>query len=388
MKPRDLSKNHFGFSRLFKLTLMTFLLALLFISSAQMQSKTPYDKDRLLKVVKLNALSTQEITQAIEKRGVSFQLSSTIEAEFEQAGARPELIDAIRSNYRPEIPVATSTSNPNTTTPANTTTPTNNSSTKPNASVPGGPPLSKSEIVSMLAGGLPSARVEQFVEVRGVSFAITPDISREISAAGGSRSLIGTISVNAKATSNKPIENTASNTKSKTNEPDYDDLTDQAISEMQNNRAANAVRLLERAVKIEPASPTAFQLMGFAQLYGFQNLSLAEQSMRAALERGGAATFRVYHDHDGFFKQYCQGTFFVTKAGVTFKADDGKHTFEAFDTKIKESGLNDFFGSEYGAFHLKVFEDEKQKKTKTFNFAPATTKKEESKLLITLIQSY
>jgi hypothetical protein len=386
MKPRDLSKNHFGFSRLFKLTLMTLFLALLFIGSTRMQSKIPYDKERLLKVVKLNALSTQEITQAIEKRGVSFQMNPTIEAEFEQAGARPELIDAIRGNYRPETPVATTNTNPNPTTPTNN--PPNNTSTKPNASVPAGPPLSKSEIVSMLHGGLTSARVEQFVEVRGVNFILTPDISKEISAAGGSRSLLGTISVNAKAVSNKPVENTASNTKPKSNEPDYDDLTDQAISEMQNNRAANAIRLLEQAVKIEPASPTAYQLMGFAQLYGYQNLSLAEQSMRSALERGGAATFRVYHDHDGFFKQYCQGTFFVTKAGVTFKADDGKHTFESFDTQIKESGLNDFFGSEYGAFHIKVFEDEKKKKTKTFNFAPATTKKEESKLVIALIQSY
>ncbi len=383
MKPRALSKNHFGFKKLFTIIIFSGLCAWSMIGSAQMQSKTPYDKDRLLRVVKLNALSTQEIAQAIEKRGVDFQMTPALESEFEQAGARPELIEAIRNNFRPEKPVATS--NPPSTTPP---PPTNNSSTKLNASVPAGPPLSKSEIVTMLHGGIPSARVEQFVEVRGVNFAITPDISKEISAAGGSRSLIGTISVNAKAVSTKPIENTASNTKPKSNEPDYDDLTDQAISEMQNNRAANAVRLLERAVKMEPASPTAYQLMGFAQLYGYQNISLAEQSMRAALERGGAATFRVYHDHDGFFKQYCQGTFFVTKAGVTFKADDGKHTFEAFDTQIKESDVNDFFGSEYGAFHLKVFDDEKKKKTKTFNFAPATTKKEESKLVITLIQSY
>ena len=46
------------------------------IDEAYMQApKAPYDKERLLKVVRLNALSTQEVVQAIYERGVDFQMS-------------------------------------------------------------------------------------------------------------------------------------------------------------------------------------------------------------------------------------------------------------------------------------------------------------------------
>ena len=49
----------------------------------------------------------------------------------------------------------------------------------------------------MLQGGLPTARVEQFVEARGVNFAITPQIAREIKEAGGNNALIGAITAKA-----------------------------------------------------------------------------------------------------------------------------------------------------------------------------------------------
>ena len=62
--------------------------------------RKPYDKDVLLKVVKLNALPTQEIVAAIEQRGVNFEVTVAVETEFREAGARPELIDAIRRNAR------------------------------------------------------------------------------------------------------------------------------------------------------------------------------------------------------------------------------------------------------------------------------------------------
>ena len=354
------------------------LMALLTATGALTQSKTPYDKDRLLRVVKLNALSTQEVIQNVEQRGVDFQTTAAIEGEFRQAGARPELIEALRRNYRaaPAQP------------PTNTTRPpASTSTTKPSAGVPAGPPLSKSEIITMLQGGLPPARVEQFVEVRGVNFAITPDVSREITAAGGNRSLLGAITekapgaVSAPSNSRTPARGPAA--------PDYDDLNDQAVAAMQANNFSGAIRLLQQAAALDSAKPTAYQLLGYAQLYSpSQDIVSAERSMRAALERGGGGVFRVYHDHDGFFNSWCQGSFFVTKTGVTFKADDGKDTFAAEDTQIKSSSVNDLVGSQYGAFNVKVFQDESKKKTKTYNFAPLTRKKTESNLIITLIKSY
>ena len=78
----------------------------------------------------------------------------------------------------------------------------------------------------------------------------------------------------------------------------------------------------------------------------------------------------------------------MTKTGVTFKADDGNHTFAAQDVQIKSSSINDFVGSQFGAFNVKVFQDATKNKTKTYNFAPATRKKAESNLILTLIKSY
>jgi hypothetical protein len=339
--------------------------------------KTPYDKERLLKVVKLNALSTQEVVSAVQQRGVDFQTTPAVEAEFRQAGARPELVEAIRSNYRAATPAAVT---PTSTAPATTA--------RPSAAVPAGPPLSKSEIITMLQGGVAAARVEQFVEVRGVSFTLTPEISREITAAGGNRSLLGAISERASAGHSAPPASSPRATAPAVTQPDYEDLTDQAIAMMQANNANYAINLLQRAVAMDASRPTAYQLLGFAQLYGNGDIFSAERSMRAAIDRGGAAAFRIYHDHDGFFKTFCQGTFFITKSTVSFKADDGQHTFEATDDGIKETGMNSFWGAEYAAFHLKVFRDASRNKSTTYNFAPATTRKPESTLIMNLIKAY
>ena len=353
------------------------LLMLLTASVALAQAKPPYDKERLLQVVKLNAISTQEVIQNVEQRGVAFQTTPAIEGEFRQAGARPELIEALRRNYRAPAPPP----------PSNTTKPPASSTGKPITGVPAGPPLSKSEIITMLQAGLPAARVEQFVEVRGVSFAITPDVSREITAAGGNRSLLGAITEKAPGAPSAPSSHAP--VRAPATGPDYDDLNQLAIASMQANNFSQAIPFLQRAVTMDPSKPTAFQLLGYAQLYGVnQDVVSAERSMRAALERGGNGVFRVYHDHDGFFNSYCQGSFFVTKTGVTFKADDGNHTFAAEDAQIKSSSVNDFVGSQFGAFNVKVFQDATKNKTKTYNFAPATRKKTESNLILTLIKSY
>ncbi len=370
--------------KLFKPVSAVLAISLVFACALHLtnaQSKAPYDKERLIKVVQLNALSTTEIIDAVNQRGVDFQVTAGVEAEFRQVGARPELIDALRRNYRAAPSVSTPTR------PA-TTTPT----TKPSTSVPAGAPLSKNEIVSMLQAGAPPARVEQFVEVRGVNFALTPEISREITAAGGNRSLLGAISERQAAAPRNNNQPTRQPTSPANTGPDYEELTLQAVSYMQANDSARAVRVLQQAVSMEPNRPTAYQLLGFAQLYGYQDTVSADRSMRAALERGGSAVFRVYHDHDGFFKTYCQGSLFVTRSAVTFKADDGNHTFEAQDSHIKQTELNDFVGSQFGAFHIKVYQTlpsgKDKGKSKTYNFAPATQKKAEANMITNLITSY
>src|SRR5215470_13696192 len=101
MATRKKTKSDSQFIRSIAVVAAAFLFAMICLDAAQMQAKNPYDKDRMLKVVQLNALSTQEIVQAIQQRGVNFQTTPEVETEFRQAGARPEVIDAMRANYRP-----------------------------------------------------------------------------------------------------------------------------------------------------------------------------------------------------------------------------------------------------------------------------------------------
>jgi hypothetical protein len=363
------SKNYFSASRAIIAVAAAILFAMMTASVAEMQAKQPYDKDKLLRVVQLNALPTSEVVQAIQQRGVDFPMTSEIESQFRGAGARPEVIDAIRGNYR-------AASSPPPRNPSNNTRP-------PSNNVPAGPPLAKNEIITLLQSGVPTTKVEQFVEVRGVSFSITPQIAREIKEAGGNNALIGAIT--AKASEAPPRSPVPSRPASRPLPagPDYDDLTDKAVAAMQANNTNAAIRLLQQAVALDSSKPQAYGLLGFAQLYGSHDILAAERSMRAAIERGGGAPFRVYHDHDKFFNTFCQGSLFVSKSNVTFRADDGNHTFEATRQDIKEAKLNGFVGAQYGAFHLKVGAG----KGETYNFAPFNKQKSEANLVISLIQS-
>src|SRR6185369_10785847 len=165
---------------------------------------------------------TTEVVQAIQQRGVDFQVTSDVESQFRAAGARPEVIGALRENYRPPSrpPVASNPAPPP-------------STSKPSTGVPAGGPLSKAEIITLLQSGAPSTRVEQFVEARGVSFSITPQIAREIKDAGGNNSLIGAIT--AKASEAPSHSHSRQPAPVVPAGPDYDDLTDRAVAAMQAN---------------------------------------------------------------------------------------------------------------------------------------------------------
>jgi hypothetical protein len=168
--------------------------------------------------------------------------------------------------------------------------------------------------------------------------------------------------------------------------PNYDDLIDRATSAVSMQDFPGAIRYAQQAAQLDSQQPTAFSILGTVALYYSQNVPTAEQAMRAAIERGGAAAFHVYHDHSGNFSSYCEGSFFVTKTGVSFKANDGRDTFDAEDSNIKEAKTNAFVGSEVGAFHIKPVQ--KINGRDNFNFAPATRSKAEAELIIRLIKAY
>lgn len=343
-------------------------------TAASAQAKKPISKDGLVKAVRINGLSTAELVQEIRTRGVAFQMTPEVESEMRQAGARPEVIEAARSNYR-----------------ASSSAPVVN--TVGRAGVPKGAPLAKNEIVTMLQAGSPSSKVEQFVEARGVNFQSNAQTAREIKAAGGTNSLVGAIT--SRYVPPGSNRGPAVPQPSARRGPDYDDLTDQATAAYYAKDASRASQLLQQAVALDPSQPRAYQLLGFTQLYLQNNLAAAEANMRKAIELGGSAAFRVFHDHaGGSFNSTCSGTLFVTKSNITYKADDGADTFETETTGIKEIKTNNFAGGAFGvmlggkdrgAFHIKV---RRASDTKNYNFAPLTEKRAESELIIKLVQGY
>src|SRR5437868_2788492 len=375
-----------GSSRVFFAALVAALAATLFASAASTQGgKKPISRKGLVDAVKINGLSTAELIQQIQSRGVGFEMTADAEQELRSVGARPEIIEAARSNYRPpetETAITTPVSRPTSTPP-----PRNNNGQP----VPQGPPLSKNEIITMLQGGIPSARVEQFVEARGVTFALTPEVTGEIRAAGGDRSLIGAITEKGPAqtadnsNTSSPFGNNGAQPAA-AGAPDYDDYIDRASSAISSQDWNSAFTYAQQAAQLDPSQPRAYTLLGTMLLYVRRDVNSAEQAMRAAIERGGSAAFHVYHDHDGAFGQYCEGSFFITKTGVSFKANDGRDTFETEDSNIKEAKTNTFMGVNLGAFHIKPLQ--KINGRDNFNFAPLSRSKAESDLIIRLIKSY
>lgn len=381
MKPGMSKVRRTLFTKACALALASLAAAALLVS-AHAQAKKPISRQGLVNAVKINGLSTAELVGEIQKRGVAFEMTADAEQELRSVGARPEVIDAARANYR----AATVASGQ----PARTSpTPRVNTG----ASVPAGDPLSKSEIITMLQGGIPSSRVEQFVEVRGVTFAVTPQITSEIKAAGGDRSLIGAITEKSQtqAASNtggytdSPFGSNGNNNAANS-APDYDDYMDKVSSAWSAQDWNSAINSAQQAAQLDPARPQAYQYLGTMLLYARGDFQGAEQAMRAAIERGGSAAFIVYHDHTGNFSNYCQGTFFVTKVGVSFKADNGVDTFETADSNIKEAKTNGWVGSELGAFHIKPIQQINGRNN--FNFAPNTRNKAEAQMIIRLITGY
>ena len=120
-------------------------------------------------------------------------------------------------------------------------------------------------------------------------------------------------------------------------------------------------------------------------LYGQKNFSEAEKYMRLAIERGGSAVFRVFHDHGALMTSTCEGSLFIAKDTVRFESDDNNHTFETTDADIKSAKMGNKFTSMFnakaGAFKIEL----KNGENKNFNFAPLTNDAQESKMLIRLI---
>jgi len=342
-------------------------------------------KEKLVNTLRSKQLQTREIVNTINTRGVDFKLTADIEKELTAAGARPEVISAVRDNYRQAEKAASPDPAPVKTTAATT-------------KKISGEPLAKDAIVTLLENGVADAQVRKNVEARGVNFKPNAQINNEIRQAGGSVALVNLIAgsyidsnQNSGATSSAASNAAATGDagKKSSGSDDYEALIDKAVAQYDVSKdAAGAITSLQQAVKLNPNNARGYQLLGFTYLYGQQNFVEAEKNMREAITRGGSAVFRVFHDHDGLFTESCQGSLFVAKDVVRFESDDNVHTFQTDDVNIKEVKTNSAFRRAFqtktGSFKI-VLKTGDAKDSIKFGFAPLTDNIAESKMIIRLI---
>lgn len=325
-------------------------------------------KEKLISVLRSRQLQTREIVSIIKSNGVDFQLTPTVQTELTGAGARPEVIEAVRANYR----AAAIASKP-------TNQPTNTKSKFTGA------PLTKDAIVALLENGVTDAQIRKNVGARGVNFQVNSQVLAELKKAGGTVALLNLVASsyvknNIEVAPVKPAVPTTAEI--------YDGLIDKAVDLYDNKQdKQGALAALQQAVKLDANNARAYQLLGFMNLYGFANFVEAERNMKESLNRGGSAVFRVFHDHNGTFAQFCKGSLYVAKDTVRFESDDNIHTFQTTDADIQKiktnSAFKRAFQSKNGSFQIVLKSGDKD--GIKYSFAPLTDKIEESKLLIRLV---
>ncbi|HRI02287.1 MAG TPA: hypothetical protein PLL77_00980 [Pyrinomonadaceae bacterium] len=326
----------------------------------------PVKKEKLVSVLRSRQLQTREIVAVIKSNGVDFRVTDLVEAELKGAGARPEVIAAAKANYRASVatPVQTGSS-----TPSKTFT---------------GQPMTKDVIVTLLNNGISDAQVRSNVTTRGVNFKPSPSDKNEIKEAGGTAALIALID----KSYNNPNQGSAGNNDTGGGGGSYDALVDKAVNEYDTQKNVSAsISTLQAAIALNASESRAYQLLGFSYLYGQKNFAEAEKYMKLAIDRGGSAVFRVFHDHGALMTDTCTGSLFIAKDTVRYESDDNIHTFETSDGDIKEAKMANKFASMFnvrqGSFKIALKSGENA--SKNYNFAPATNDSQESKMIIRMI---
>jgi len=162
-----------------------------------------------------------------------------------------------------------------------------------------------------------------------------------------------------------------------------------ARSEITAGRTNQALDLLRELASEEPARPEAYELMG--QIYYERgDFPHARQMMRRAIQNGGQVKFSVTHDHMGVvdlekrqWKVYCTGDLIITSSSVQFESSDSGDSFAASRADIREAKVNIMVGSQIGAFHIKI---KTRGGERNFNFAPRTKSRNESQMILSLLQ--
>lgn len=252
-----------------------------------------------------------------------------------------------------------------------------------------GAPVKKDRLIQALrTRQLQTGDIVTIINRNGVDFELTPAVRKSLIAAGARPEVIKAVSNNPRLPSkndNLNIAKAEKNNRARRKSPappSYDDLLEQAIYFYKDRKnPKGAVRILEDAVRLNPASPAAYQMLGFIYLYELNNLAEAEKSMRESFINGGSAVFRVFHDDNGKFTGRCTGSLYISQDSLRFESDENVHTFETSMVNIEKIKLdteNTRTWKKRSIFKifLKIGKEEAK-----FRFAPLTGVQEESKMV-------
>lgn len=255
-----------------------------------------------------------------------------------------------------------------------------------------GAPVRKERLVKALRSGQFQTRdIVTIINSNGVDFNLTAEAKKTLVEAGARPEVIRAVSENSRFSSTETVAK--SNTKKSVNRrakiaaPDYDELLDQALLSYQDRRnPIGAARYLQTAIKMNPGQAAAYQMLGFVNLYGLNNPVEAQKYMRQAIEKGGSAVFRVFHDDNGNFMRRCAGSLFISPESIRFESDDNVHTFETSTVNIDKIKL-DTESSRIWKNHtiFKVYLKIGKDKAK-FRFAPITGNEIESQMVARFVQ--
>jgi len=248
-----------------------------------------------------------------------------------------------------------------------------------------GAPVKKERLMKALKSRqLQTGDIVTVINSNGVDFELTNDVKKSLIAAGARPEVIKAIEENQRVADNNSAKSKRRNKKSAA---DYDELLNQAITIFKDQKnARSAINYLEAALKIKPKDPKAYQMLGFINLYGLNNLTEAQKYMRESIVNGGSAVFRVYHDDNGNFIKRCSGSLYISPEKIRFESDDNQHTFETSTINIDKIKL-DKESSKIWKDHtiFKVFLKIGKAEAK-FRFAPITNNVQESQMVAQFVE--
>ncbi|MBX7174275.1 MAG: hypothetical protein K1X72_25095 [Pyrinomonadaceae bacterium] len=246
-----------------------------------------------------------------------------------------------------------------------------------------GAPVKKERLLKALRSKqLQAEDIIAVINSNGVDFKLTEDVRKSLISAGARPEVIKAIANNFRQPStNGVLYAKKEPQKFNPNTADYNDLLERAIFSYEEQKNPNgAAKFLQAAIKLKPKDSKAYQMLGFVNLYGLNDLEGTRKYMRESISKGGSAVFRVYHDDSGNFNGRCTGSLYISPDRIRFESDDNIHTFETSTVnveKIETDTESSKSWKNYPVFKVLLkFGKEKAK----FKFAPISGKTEESNM--------